>query len=249
MKRLLIFLALSIVFLVGCSGRVERYKIVAFGDSNTQGANWTNHKYQETDKWVNLLSASITGSKGNDSSIIFNAGISGETTEDARKRLKRDVLKISPELVLIMFGTNDAAFLEKNKPRVSKERFRENLIYFIKEIEESGGKPVLMTCLPIVEGNGSDHFYYTRYKEAYYDDVGGARQWHNSYNNIIRELAFKNEIALVDHWSYMVYEAGGDTDEALLKSGIIDPSGNHLTPKGAKLIYENILKSDILAQN
>lgn len=237
---------LFFLLLISCGNRSDRYTIVAFGDSNTRGANWTIRNYQDTDKWVNLVKSTLPVNDGQ--TFIHNAGIGGETTEDARKRFKRDVLNTKPDLVFIMFGTNDAVILPNGQPKVTHSRFRENLLYYVNEIKKNGGKPVLMTCLPIVEGNGHDKLYYTRYPKKLYSHTDGARNWHNSYNDITREIAFKNDITLIDNWTTMVQAAGGDSDELLLKSGIIDPSGNHMTPHGAKLIYESILKSKVLNQ-
>ncbi|MDQ0858292.1 SGNH/GDSL hydrolase family protein [Bacillus sp. V2I10] len=245
MKKYLSLAAfLVILLLMSCGNRSERYTIVAFGDSNTRGANWTIRNYQDTDKWVNLIKSTLPVNNGQ--ALIHNAGVGGETTEDARKRFKRDVLKMDPNLVFIMFGTNDAVILPNGKPKVDHARFKENLLYYVREVRHAGGTPVLMTCLPIVEGKGNDKLYYTRYPKKLYAHTDGARNWHNSYNDITREVAYKNDVTLIDNWTNMVKFAGGDSDEALLNSGIIDPSGNHMTPQGAELIYLSILESKVL---
>ncbi|AZB43703.1 SGNH/GDSL hydrolase family protein [Bacillus sp. FJAT-42376] len=241
MKKLLVILCLLMA--AGCSAGNQQHKAVAFGDSNTRGANFPIRDYPENEKWVNLLNLSKKGE-----AKIYNAGIAGETTEDARKRFKKDVLKRKPEVVFIMFGTNDAVILQNGKPRVSKKRFENNLLYFINEIKKIGGRPVLITCLPIVEGNGTDKLYYSRYEKIYYDAGKGARNWHNSYNDIVRKTAGREHLPLIDHWRNMVRTAGGDTDSDLIASGLIDPSGNHMTPKGSRLLYEAIIESGVLAE-
>ena len=112
-------------------------KVVAFGDSNTRGSNWQFRDYPKAEKWVNLLQTSLQGQYK-----INNAGIGGETTEDARFRFRKDVLDKQPAYLFIMFGTNDAAILTKGLPRVSKKRFKENLYYFVKESRRRGIEPV-----------------------------------------------------------------------------------------------------------
>lgn len=87
---------------------------------------------QKRKEWVNILK---TAERGN--LDILNAGIGGQTTEDARLRFQTDVLDQKPKHLFIMFGTNDAAILAEGKPRVSKARFRENLVYFIKKAENT----------------------------------------------------------------------------------------------------------------
>ncbi|MRX71346.1 SGNH/GDSL hydrolase family protein [Bacillus lacus] len=225
---------------MGNKGEIE---IVAFGDSNTQGANWKIRQYPQQEKWVTLINTAYSGNL-----MIHNAGISGETTEDALKRFEKDVLSKKPDLVFIMFGTNDAAMLPSGLPRVDKTRFKRNLKYFTKEIRKIGAEPVLMTCLPVIEGSGTDTYYYSRYDRKWFEAGGGARQWHNAYNDLTREAAREEGAVLVDHWWNLIDLAGESSDEALLSSGLIDPSGNHLTPSGARELYNGIMASGVLQQ-
>lgn len=232
MKKAIILLLLLLA--AGCGGN-QKEKIVAFGDSNTQGANWSLHHYATSEIWVNLLGNSLRGEYN-----IINAGIAGETTEDARYRFEKNVLDNKPNYLFIMFGTNDAAIFTGNVPRVSKERFKENLMYFVESSKARGIQPVLMTCLPLIEGTNHSLFYYSIYDPKAFEKVGGARAWHNSYNEIVRETAKETNVPLIDNWKAFVKEAGGDTDKKLIESGLIDPSGNHMTPKGARLVYHEI---------
>ncbi|MFT0800082.1 SGNH/GDSL hydrolase family protein [Bacillus swezeyi] len=240
MKKMFAMVLVILLLLSGC-GKDSTRKIVAFGDSNTRGSNWQFRDYPKAEKWVNLLQTSLRGKYK-----IDNAGIGGETTEDARFRFKKDVLDKRPAYLFIMFGTNDAAILAKGVPRVSKKRFKENLFYFVKESRRHGIEPVLMTCLPLVEGSGNNIFYYARYRAASFEKYGGARKWHDSYNQVTRETARKLDVTLIDNWKNIVNKAGGATDEKLIKSGFIDPSGNHLTPKGAHIIFEGIDESKVI---
>ncbi|MGK9428375.1 SGNH/GDSL hydrolase family protein [Bacillus atrophaeus] len=243
MKQICILFLLVLVT-AGCEGRGYE-DVVAFGDSNTRGSNWNYRDYPKAQQWVDILK---TAERGN--LDILNAGIGGQTTEDARLRFESDVLDQMPVYVFIMFGTNDAAILAQGKPRVSKTRFKENLTYFIEESRKHKIKPILMTCIPIIEGNGKHHlFYYSRYKSSMFQSKGGARKWHNSYNDITREVAKNLNVPLVDNWkNFIKAEGGNETDEALIQSGLIDPSGNHMTPKGARIIFEGIKDGRVLQQ-
>lgn len=51
---------------------------------------------------------------------------------------------------------------------------------------------------------------------------------------------------LVDNWKAFIREAGEDSDRALIQSGLIDPSGNHMTPKGARIIYNEIKEREVI---
>ncbi|WP_226566796.1 hypothetical protein [Bacillus stratosphericus] len=54
---------------------------------------------------------------------------------------------------------------------------------------------------------------------------------------------------LVDKWKAFIQEAGENSDNALIQSGLIHPLGNHMTPKGVRIIYneiKSVMSSNIL---
>lgn len=210
----------------------EKTDVVAFGDSNTANSNWQNQGYDSLGKWVTKLQA--------DHILIANEGVGGNTTVNAKHRVIQDVLLHNPKQVYIMFGTNDAVIETDNKPAVSKEDFRKNIQTFVNLAKTIGAEPVLMTTIPLIEGNGADGMYYARHDAKLYEKVKGAKAWHDSYNDIIRELAVQNNVKLIDNWKRFIEAAGGVDDKTLISSGLIDNSGTHMTLKGAELIYKEI---------
>ncbi|MBR5508289.1 MAG: GDSL family lipase [Clostridia bacterium] len=71
---------------------------------------------------------------------IINAGISGGTAPHALQRLERDVLRYSPDLVVVCFGLNDSSFgLEKLVD------YTESLKKIFDKIKESGSEIIFMT--------------------------------------------------------------------------------------------------------
>lgn len=89
------------------SGLVENgpITIVAFGDSVTHGALLDEINY-ETVYWE-LLRKKILGVRNYVPVNVINAGIGGITAKDSLKRLDQQVLKHSPDLVIVCFGLND----------------------------------------------------------------------------------------------------------------------------------------------
>ena len=75
---------------------------------------------------------------------VRNAGISGDTTAGALKRLDRDVLSHHPDLVTIMFGMNDLV-------RIPLPTFKENLKNIIRQCRGIGAEVILCTQDSVIE--------------------------------------------------------------------------------------------------
>lgn len=211
--------------------------LVAFGDSNTEGANWESNGYDPALKWVTLL-------QHDRGKRIINAGVGGNTSSQARVRFQKDVLDKKPSAVFIMIGTNDARMVAPGKPEVDQATFCDNLQFFVDQLVAIDSQPILMTCLPVIEGNGQDGYYYSRHERLLYEDYGGARRWNESYNEVIRELSAEKQVPLIDLRQAIAEdvtgssEAADDLDRALIASGFYDPSGTHFSPQGAQFVYE-----------
>ncbi len=69
---------------------------------------------------------------------VINAGISGNTTVDALRRLQKDVLDHKPDLVTVMFGLNDMV-------RVPIPDYETNLGQIIQQCRNQGAEVLLCT--------------------------------------------------------------------------------------------------------
>lgn len=78
---------------------------------------------------------------------VINAGVGGDTTEDAIKRLQRDVLDRNPRIVVVEFGGNDA--LGKTVPM---EKTFENLELIITRIQGKGALVLVLGIQPSLMG-------------------------------------------------------------------------------------------------
>lgn len=76
---------------------------------------------------------------------IRNKGVSGDTTNDAMKRLQKDVIAEQPDLVVIQFGSNDSS-AHKHVPR---EMYKANLEQMVKAIGPD--RCILVTPPPVDE--------------------------------------------------------------------------------------------------
>ncbi len=99
--------------------------IICFGDSLTYGTG------ANSDMDYPSQLSKIIGKQ------IVNAGVPGNTTSDALKRLEEDVLSQSPKIVMITLGGNDL----KNK--ISKETAFSNLNKIISAIQAKGALVII----------------------------------------------------------------------------------------------------------
>ncbi len=104
--------------------------IICFGDSLTQGVGASRgHDYPS------LLSQAL-------GTAVLNAGVDGDETTDALKRLESAVLFKNPRMVIVELGAND---LLDGQPL---EQAFENLDQIVRRIEERGALVVLVGVAP-----------------------------------------------------------------------------------------------------
>ena len=159
-----------------------KLKVVAFGNSVTRGTSdlvpshltWTFALERILDSW---LEEDVT---------VINAGVGGNTIEDALKRIEKDVLFVNPDLVLVMFGLNDRA-------RVPLEKYRKNLTRIVAILKRRGIEPILMTPNPITE-NYSKGRGYREYL------IASTRI--RNYADVVREVAWNKYVSLIDIYDF-----------------------------------------------
>jgi len=123
---------------------------------------------------------------------VVNAGVNGNTTRMALRRMQKDVLDARPDVVVIFFGTNDCRLAEP-KVHVPLEEYRANLQRMIDEVTAKGGRVVLCTPPPIDAGA-----YFTRHAKAPFDAAGGLEKVLAGYRQAVLEIGEKNKAPVVD---------------------------------------------------
>lgn len=167
--------------------------IIMFGDSTT--APRGSLKVYATRVETALQGAgSTTG--------VFNAGIGGNTTRDARKRMQTDVLQYKPRLVVMQFGINDSAVdvwqkPPATKPRVPLAEYLLNLRVMITAAQNAQAKVILMTTNPLRwTPKLKDVYGKPPYDPAAEDGFDSATL--AGYNEALRKLAAEMKVPLVD---------------------------------------------------
>lgn len=108
--------------------------LVCFGDSLT-----ARHEGKDNPRLTEKLSIQLPTFR------VVNAGLSANTTKDALRRIEKDVLTHSPDLVTVLFGSNDAAVHKK----VALKTYTENIFMITQQIGPE--KTILITPPPVDE--------------------------------------------------------------------------------------------------
>ncbi len=134
---------------------------------------------------------------------ITRSGIHGETSEGAVRRLEASILLRKPDLVLIMYGTNDAYIdtcqdeLDRTA-RLPLAQYNKNMESIVRRLLDTGIRPVLMT--PITMGDFSCVRLGIYRKQGINFNL-------RLYAQSLRVLADKYRLPLVDH--FQIWESIG----------------------------------------
>lgn len=123
--------------------------LIAFGDSLTAG-----YGAPEGESYPDFLEEYIDIK-------ILNKGVSGDTTDSARKRFQQDVLDQNPDIVILGLGAND--YFRQYETAVTKE----NLDYMTDKLLERGTVVYLMKFYP----EKSLLFLVQKNKKKSYDEI------------------------------------------------------------------------------
>jgi lysophospholipase L1-like esterase len=172
---------------------------------------------------------------------IINAGIGGHTTKNGKGRFQKDVLDAKPDVVVIMYGINDAAVDVWRKPpaktpRVPLVDYRKNITGMIRTLKKQGVRVVLMNSNPIHWATKTKQLYgKPPYKP---DDVGGFNVLLRDYVAAVRQIAKMENVGLVD--VFAAFEAH-DADPKH-KAGSLTPDGMHPGNEGHRIIADLLIK-------
>jgi lysophospholipase L1-like esterase len=227
MRRCLLLL----VCVAGCRPAAEppaKYTIVAFGDSTTSPRG-------PVTIYERLLNVELP-ERGLDARVV-NAGVPGNTTEQALARLEKDVLARKPNLVLVQFGINDSAVQVNADPpakgsTVPLAKYKDNLREIVRAVRRDGGRVILMTPNSM---RWTPKFLAFYGKPPYKpDDVQGFNVVLKDYAEAVRQLAREEKVPLVD--AYAAFEAHGKEEVQSVDELLTD--GMHPNDKGHRLVAD-----------
>jgi len=200
--------------------------LVAFGDSTTA-------LRKNLEVYGTLLERELPA-KGIQAKV-FNAGVGGNNTHDARLRFQTDVLNRNPDVVILQFGINDSAIdvwkqPPADQPRVPLKQYEINLRYFITVLKKRGVSVLVMTPNPLR--------WTPRLKELYDkapyepENPDGMNHLLKLYTETARKVARTEKVMLVD--VAKAFESYAQNGRQSMDDLLLD--GMHPNQQGHRLI-------------
>jgi len=217
MKKIIFLTVIAITFMA--FRNFKRQQVIFFGDSITQaGANPGGYI---------LRIDSMCNAEGLKESYQFTgAGISGNKVYDLYLRMEDDVLAKNPDMVVIYIGVNDVWHKSTSGTGTDIDKFEKFYQAIIKKLKEKNISVIL--CTPATIGEKTD------FSNSQDGDL-------NEYSKLIRGLATKNSLLLVDlRKIFLAYNVANNPENK--SKGILTTDGVHLNAKGNQLVAAEMWK-------
>ena len=211
---------ISFIFLFGFFTPQKKSRVIFFGDSITELGVRPGGYVRKIDSLCNLENKS-------DQFEFIGAGISGNKVYDLYLRMEDDVLNKNPDVVVIYIGVNDVWHKSRTGTGTDPDRFERFYNAILKKLKDKNIKAIL--CTPATIGE----------KKGFVNQQDGDL---NSYSNMIRDIARKNNLPLVDLRKLFVdYDLNNNPDDK--DRGILTTDGVHLNPAGNQLVAAQIWRT------
>lgn len=159
----------------------KKTKVIFFGDSITELGVQKNAN--SGTGYVLLVDSLCKAANKSAEYEFVGAGVSGNKVYDLYLRLEEDVLSKNPDVVVIYIGVNDVWHKTALGTGTDADKFEKFYNAIIRKLKEKNIKVIL--CTPAVVGEKTD---FTNQLDG---DL-------NRYSAIIRDIATKNSLTLVD---------------------------------------------------
>jgi lysophospholipase L1-like esterase len=217
MKTLVFTTLFALIALLMPSNKKKR--IIFFGDSITESGVKPGGYIVRMDSMIALQGKS-------ESYELIGSGISANKVYDLYLRMEEDVLKKDPAIVVIYIGVNDVWHKRNSGTGTDADKFEKFYQVIINKLKANNITPIL--CTPAAIGEKTD---FTNPQDG---DL-------NEYSKIIRNLAQKNSLPIVDlRKAFLEYDLKNNS--ANKYNGILTTDGVHLNAKGNQLVAEEMLK-------
>ena len=220
MKKLLF--VTTVLFLSCAFSPQKKTKIIFFGDSITE----LGVKEKPYRGYILELEDKSKAENKSDQYDFIGSGISANKVYDLYLRLEEDVLSKNPDVVFIFVGVNDVWHKTLLGTGTDADKFEKFYLAILKKLKDKNIKAVLVT--PAVVGEKTDMS----------NPLDGDL---NKYCNIIRDIAKKNDLPLVDLRKEFgnYYKTNNPNNE---EKNILTYDKVHLNTKGNQLVADLMWK-------
>ena len=220
MKKLLF--VTTVLFLSCAFSPQKKTKIIFFGDSITE----LGVKEKPYRGYILELEDKSKAENKSDQYDFIGSGISANKVYDLYLRLEEDVLSKNPDVVFIYVGVNDVWHKTLLGTGTDADKFEKFYLAILKKLKDKNIKAVLVT--PAVVGEKTDM------SSPLDGDL-------NKYCNIIRYIAKKNDLPLVDLRKEFgnYYKTNNPNNE---EKNILTYDKVHLNTKGNQLVADLMWK-------
>ncbi len=211
MKRFLLpLLVISLSFMPQ-----KKTRVIFFGDSITQAA-------VNAGGYIVRIDSMCKKEGMGDKFEFIGAGISGNKVYDLYLRMEDDVLAKNPDVVIIYIGVNDVWHKASSGTGTDADKFERFYNAILKKLKERNIKVIM--CTPAVIGEKTD---FSNQQDG---DM-------NAYSNIIRSIAQKNGLPLVDlRRAFLEYDSKNNPENK--DRGILTTDRVHLNAMGNQLVAD-----------
>ena len=220
MKKLLF---ITTVLLLSCAFTAQKKtKVIFFGDSITElGA-----KKEKYVGYIIKMDSMLKAEKKDGQYELIGSGIGGNKVYDLYLRLEEDVLAKNPDMVVIYVGVNDIWHKSLYGTGTDADKFEIFYQAIINKLSLKGVKVIL--CTPAVVGEKTDMS----------NQLDGDL---NRYSTIIRDLAKKNNLPLVDLRKKFI-DYLKDNNPKNEEKNILTYDRVHMNNKGNQFIADQMWK-------
>ena len=222
MNKLLLLLLLPLLVSFVALVPQKKTKVIFLGDSITElGVKEAPYK-----GYILVTDSLCKAEKKSDQFEFIGSGISANKVYDLFLRMEEDVLSKNPDVVIIYVGVNDVWHKTLLGTGTDPDKFEKFYLAILKKLKDKNIKAVL--CTPAVVGEKTD------FSNPLDGDL-------NRYANIIREIARKNGLPLVDlRKKFLDYNKINNPDNK--EKEILTYDRVHLNTRGNQLVAEEMWK-------
>lgn len=191
-------------------------RVVLMGDSITLGLNASS----EDTSWAGRLKYYL-GKNFNGPFEIINSGAEGDTASDGFQKIEDIVIKYTPDIVFIGYGTNDCTKIN-GKYNNDYYNFESNIEDIAKAIKSQTNASIIFNLSPpVIEGLACSDTVVIHNRDI------------SSYNDVVKRVCGSMMIPFIDHFSIMKDKKNFNE--------LIDSDGLHPNDMGHGVMFESII--------